>query len=162
MNLDLSLVLRTPGTGSIRATYDGDREYLAKTGPCQTFTVTKAVPTVSTQILDASLQPVTSVTAGDVVHDSGAVRGAVGTPTVTTQVRDATGTAVSAVALGSSAHDFITVTGIPGIAIAGTVTIRLFSDGTCASAAGTPSSPLSLTPGAGATATLDATTFAQA
>jgi large repetitive protein len=65
---------------SYRADYPGDANHSAATGACEPLTTTPApTPTVQTSVIAAS-GPVTTVTAGTVVHDQVFVAKAAGTP----------------------------------------------------------------------------------
>ena len=75
-----------PGTYSFRAYYQGDSTYNAKTSACVTFTVTKATPTFTTTLHDASHAVPDYVLVGDLVHASALLTSTVGTPTGSVKV----------------------------------------------------------------------------
>ena len=76
------------GSYSFRATYNGDANYSASTGPCENLTVQKGNTSTATDIHNATHDTVTTVRAGTPVHDQATVTGtAFGTPTGTVSFR---------------------------------------------------------------------------
>ncbi len=63
--------------------YDGDTNYSASDGTCEPLTISKLDSTTVTNIHDANHGVVTSVNAGDIVHDNAVVSGSGPTPTGT-------------------------------------------------------------------------------
>ncbi len=63
------------GTQSIAGMYGGDSTHASSTSTTFTLTVTKASPVVVTVIKDSTNTAVTSVTAGDAVHDTATMTG---------------------------------------------------------------------------------------
>ncbi len=116
------------GSYSFSADYSGDANYLPSSGGCESFTVSTAPTSTSTQVHDPSHNDITgnSVVVGTTVHDSATVSGQVsgftiggtvtyslfassacsGTPTSTETV--AVGTESSPLALGVGAYGYST------------------------------------------------------
>jgi hypothetical protein len=69
------------GSYAFRATYNGNENYKPATGPCETFTVDKATPTIRTEVHSAThvvLAPPTSeIPLGSIIHDSAILGGQV-------------------------------------------------------------------------------------
>jgi hypothetical protein len=69
------------GSYGFRATYNGNANYLPTTGPCETFTVAKATPTITTQVHrdpHVIVPSPSAVPLGSLVHDSSIFGGQVG------------------------------------------------------------------------------------
>jgi Big-like domain-containing protein len=88
-----------PGTWSFRAYYQGSSVYNAKASTCVTFTVTKATPTFTTALHDASHTTPDFLLVGQEIHAAALLTSVVGTPTGTVTIKryaDGTCTAIEA------------------------------------------------------------------